>query len=82
MAKNNQVRVQFNFSKEALERVDEMRNASGATTRAEVLRAALAYYEWILMKNEQGLRIAAVDSKTKQVEEMLSPLLSFRLYSR
>lgn len=79
MLKNNQVRVQFNLSKEILELVDGMKNKTGASTRAEVLRAALNCYAWILTEKGKGLKIVAINGETKDIEETLSP---FAVYSK
>lgn len=77
MLKNNQVRVQFNFSKEIIERVDEMKRQTGASTRAEVLRSALNCYSWVITEKGKGLKIAAINSETKEIEEILSPFLVY-----
>lgn len=41
-------RVQFDFTQDALDRMDEIKTKSGATTRAETIRQALRLYEWLL----------------------------------
>ena len=41
-------RVQFDLTPAALERLDAMKAATRAATRAEVLRNALAAFEWLL----------------------------------
>lgn len=44
----NFVRVQFDFSHEALERLDDIKEKTMAATRAEAVRNALSFYEWFL----------------------------------
>lgn len=41
-------RVQFDFSSESLQRLDDVKAKTGATTRAEVVRNALRLYEWLV----------------------------------
>ncbi len=48
MAEKSKERLQFDFSQEAIDRLDELKERSGATTRAEAVRNALRAYEWIV----------------------------------
>lgn len=48
MAERQKERVQFDFSPEALQRLDEIKEKTGATTRAETVRNALKVYEWLV----------------------------------
>ena len=48
MPEKQKERVQFDFSHEALLRLDEVKEKTGATTRAEVVRNALRLYEWLV----------------------------------
>lgn len=41
-------RVQFDFSPEALKRLDDIKEKTGAATRAETVRNALRLYEWFV----------------------------------
>lgn len=41
-------RVQFDFTHEALGRLDEIKKKTGARTRAEAIRNALRLYEWFV----------------------------------
>ncbi len=43
-------RVQFDFTPEALERLDRLEESTGASTRAEVIRNALKLYDWFVSK--------------------------------
>ena len=48
MAERRKERVQFDFTLEALQRIDEMKKKTGASTRAETVRNALRAYEWLV----------------------------------
>ena len=48
MPEKQKERVQFDFSYEALQRLDGVKAKTGATTRAEVVRNALRLYEWLV----------------------------------
>jgi Ribbon-helix-helix protein, copG family len=71
--KRSKERVQFDFSIDALERLDELKEAIGASTRAEVIRHALQLYEWfvsetnpsdtITLKNKDGELITTFKAK-------------------
>ena len=48
MTERRKERVQFDFTLEALQRIDEMKKKTGASTRAETVRNALRAYEWLV----------------------------------
>ena len=52
MVERQKGRVQFDFSSEALQRLDNIKQKTGAATRAETVRNALRLYEWFV--NEVG----------------------------
>ena len=45
---NSKQRVQFDFSPEALKRLEDIRERSDAATKAEVIRNSLKLYEWFI----------------------------------
>lgn len=47
-------RVQFDFSVEALKRLEEMQERLDASTKAEVVRNALKWYEWFIKQDPEG----------------------------
>lgn len=47
-------RVQFEFSKVALERLDELVDVTDASSRAEVVRTALRVYDYIIEQSTKG----------------------------
>lgn len=65
MAAKQKERVQFDFSPEALQRLDEIKEKMEATTRAEVVRNALRLYEWLVNEIDPGSTIKVVDKNDK-----------------
>jgi metal-responsive CopG/Arc/MetJ family transcriptional regulator len=53
----NKARVQFDFSKESLAKLDEIKSTVNAATRAEVIRRALTLYTEILEAETRGAKI-------------------------
>ncbi len=45
---NTKQRVQFDFSPEALKRLEDLKEQTDASTKAEVVRNALKLYEWFV----------------------------------
>lgn len=54
-------RVQFDFSPEALQRLDDLKEKIDAATRAEVVRNALRLYEWIVNEIDPESTIKVFD---------------------
>jgi hypothetical protein len=52
-------KVQVSFDASALEIIERLRVASGATSMAEVLRAALGFYDWAHEQIEAGYAVGA-----------------------
>jgi hypothetical protein len=48
------VRVQFDFSQEAIARLDALQQEVQSVSRAELIRRALAVYEWLVAKAKKG----------------------------
>jgi metal-responsive CopG/Arc/MetJ family transcriptional regulator len=46
--KERMQRVQFEFSLDALQQLDDIKEKTGASTRAEVVRNALSLYDWLV----------------------------------
>lgn len=53
----DKARVQFDFSKESLTKLDEIVSAVNASTRAEVIRRALTLYTEVLEAEKRGAKI-------------------------
>jgi hypothetical protein len=72
MAKN---RLQFDFSDEALEQLDELKDATGAPTRAEVIRQALRMLQWTVEQVRDEDATVIVEKNGRQ-REVIFPFLS------
>jgi hypothetical protein len=69
----NKQRVQFDFSPEALQRLEDLKEKVDAATKAEVVRNALKIYEWfatqidptsiIEVKDQEGNTIFRIPAK-------------------
>lgn len=61
---NTKQRVQFDFSPEALQRLEDLKERTDATTKAEVVRNALKLYEWFVtqVNPESTIEIQDKDS--------------------
>ena len=70
-------RVQFDFSVDALKRLESMQALLDAPTKAEVVRNALKVYEWLLTQIDRDgtIEIQDKDGKT-QFRIPVSVLLS------
>lgn len=63
-------RVQFDFSERALTRLDEIVSLSGANSRAEAIRHALQWYEWLVKLHEEGHKFYAKPKGEKIMKEI------------
>ena len=55
--KKEKVRLQFDFSLNAVHRLDVLVNSTDSASRAEVIRNALRAYEDLISKREEGVRV-------------------------
>lgn len=53
----SKARVQFDFSKESLKKLDDLVQKTGASTRAELIRRALALYTEVLEAEDRKAKI-------------------------
>ena len=74
MAEKQKERVQFDFSLEALQHLDNIKQKTGAATRAETVRNALRLYEWLVSEVDPDSTIKVVD-KDNQVTSMFKAKL-------
>lgn len=58
-------RVQFDFSTEALKRLDTMQERLDVPTKAEVVRNALKLYEWFITQIDPDSTIEIQDKEGK-----------------
>jgi len=57
------VRVQFDFSEKSLDKLDELADAVNASTRAEIIRQALALYTRCFEAEKSGSRLCLRDKQ-------------------
>ena len=69
------IRVQFDFTPEALQRLDEIKRATSAATRAETLRDALRLYEWFIDVAEPDSTVKIIDKDNEVVSQFKAKLL-------
>ncbi len=60
---NEKQRVQFDFSSEALQRLEHLKDIMDATTKAEVIRNALKVYEWFATQVDPNYIIEVKDQE-------------------
>jgi len=75
MAEKRKERVQFDFSLEALQRVDNMKQKTEASTRAEVVRSALKLYEWFVNEVDLDSTVKVFDKNSEVVAIIPAKLL-------
>lgn len=61
-------RVQFDVSKKSLEKLDQLVEALGAGTRAEVIRRALTVFTELLNAEQRGATLVIRDANGKEKE--------------
>jgi hypothetical protein len=66
-AENKKVRLQFDFTKEALRRLDETKEKLGLSTRALVVRNALRLYQWFVNEIDPESTIQITNPKGEVV---------------
>jgi hypothetical protein len=57
-------RIQFEFSPDALERLNRMKDLTDASSYAELVRNALRIYEWFVQQERAGYDIGLVKDDT------------------
>jgi hypothetical protein len=64
---NSKQRVQFDFSSEALNRLEGLQKRVEASTKAEVIRNALKIYEWFATQIDPEYLIEVQDKEGKVI---------------
>ena len=59
-------RIQFDFSPEALKRLDDLKEKTDAATKAEVVRNALKLYEWFVSQVDPNSIVEIRDEKDEK----------------
>ena len=68
-------RVQFDFSPEALKRLDTIKEKTGASTRAEAVRMALRAYEWLVDEIDSESVIKVFNKENEEISALKAKLL-------
>ncbi len=68
-------RVQFDFTPEALQRLDELKQKSGASTRAETVRMALRAFEWLIEELDPNGTVKLFDKSDHEIAKLKVKLL-------
>lgn len=70
--KKDYQRIQFDFSKDALKRLDKMVDDTEAASRAELIRNALQVFEYTTKKFNEGYKLYfKKDDSENELREML-----------
>jgi len=67
-------RLQFDFTEEALKQLDDLKDAVGLGTRAELIRQALRLMQWTLTETRDKNATILVEKEGK-VREVVFPFL-------
>ena len=68
-------RLQFDFTEDALSELDELKGATGATNRAEVIRQSLRLLQWTIEQIRDEKATVLVEKNGRQ-REVIFPFLS------
>lgn len=71
MMRKNFKRLQFDFSTDAIDRLDSLVKSSGLSTRAELIRNSLKVYEYLSQMTREGYKLVA---KKDKEEVWIAPL--------
>lgn len=75
MAEKTKERLQFDFSTEALKRLDDIKAKASHSTRAETVREALRLYEWLVNEVDPSYSIKIYDQDSKLLTSFKANLL-------
>jgi metal-responsive CopG/Arc/MetJ family transcriptional regulator len=75
MATKSKERLQFDFSTEALKRLDDIKEKTKASTRAETVRDALRSYEWLVNEVDPDYTVKIYDKSNKLLTAFKAKLL-------
>lgn len=66
-------KIQIEFSQNAMEELERLKQDTDATSYAQVLRTALRIYGWCLDHQQQNHKIYAKDAEDRIFYELLLP---------
>jgi hypothetical protein len=74
-------RVQFDFSEETLQRLDEIMKKTGAATRVEAMRNALRAYDWLVdFRPEDSIKVTRKSDKDEEKDEEIVSALKAKVF--
>lgn len=74
-SEQEKIRVQFEFTPDALARLDALKRVTDSPTRAETLRSALRLYEWLVNEAKQDSKIMIMDGNGEITSQFPAKLL-------
>lgn len=63
----SRLRVQLDFSADSFERLEELRGETDESSKAEVIRNAIRFYEWLVEQSKAGRFIEVQDDEGRVV---------------
>jgi hypothetical protein len=60
---NTKQRIQFDFTAESMKRLEDLKEKTDATTKAEVVRNALKLYEWFVTQIDPNFIVEIKDNE-------------------
>jgi hypothetical protein len=64
---NSKQRIQFDFTTESMQRLEDLKEKTDATTKAEVVRNALKLYEWFVTQIDPAYIVEIKDNEDNTV---------------
>lgn len=66
-SENAKQRIQFDFTAESMKRLEDLKEKTDATTKAEVVRNALKLYEWFVREIDPKYIVEIKDNEDNTV---------------
>ena len=64
---NTKQRIQFDFTTESMKRLENLKEKTDATTKAEVVRNALKLYEWFVTQIDPNFTVEIKDEENNTI---------------
>ncbi len=61
-SENSKQRIQFDFTADSMKRLEDLKEKTDATTKAEVVRNALKLYEWFVTQIDPNFIVEIKDN--------------------
>jgi len=66
----SRLRIQLDFSADSFERLEELRRETDESSKAEVIRNAIRFYEWLVEQSKAGRFIEVQDDERRVVSRV------------